>query len=590
MICILSTSGLETVVSGCGAETSKAMLLIEEKPVCATLFDELQRLEEFFKKIILVGSGLKEFQDWTKFGIHDEFFKTKLLFLKDDDAKCLEDDVYGAFDWMSSKGMFEDVLIIRPDMYALDFGKLTDESMGSFRAHFNGKPLNVWKLKNFIECANLMVSLHESNEWSMERLSEILFERGLFEDVDIPNLIFPLNTRGDYIEAWKRRKLESANGPVAYEIDTKRQTIKTSNAWKTKKWSSVVWKAEREIQSALWDQWDFLDYASPSQKPFLPAVVDRGPNVRGEYCNWIEVQLVPDSSIQAMMMGRSLDEESWKEIMEKAMDALEEHFWTEKEPDWRSDADRKDRIKHLECLSDKWIDLITAKVPTFSMIKWDTLLKRHLEWMESHVKDRKSVFHNGTGGRLVHGNLSLGTILCNWQSLDIHFIEPANRTGILVDTFSEYAGLYVDCWCLLPVFVHGRHVDYGPDGLDVPDYIAENAYSIESVLDARLGGKAIQAKIEALMLSLELMESVPQEHRKAFMAFLQYRANELYVGSLHSRTKLTSREKCIGEEEGYAKCPKLMKMQQCFKEISRPCRKDRIQSPVHPCNCHSLKP
>ena len=193
--------------------------------------------------------------------------------------------------------------------------------------------------------------------------------------------------------------------------------------------------------------------------------------------------------------------------------------------------------------------------------------------MESHVKDRKSVFHNGTGGRLVHGNLTLGNILCNWQTLDIHFINPLNRTGILVDAFSEYAGLYVDCWCLLPVFMHGRHVDYGANGLDVPDYIADNAYAIESLLDARLGEKAVQAKTEALMSALEMIDVVPEEHRKAFMAFLQYRANELYAGSIHSRAAIDRRQ-CIGEDTHYARCPKSEPLVDCIKE-DRECRKIR---------------
>lgn len=573
MICILSTSGLEKAISACGAETSKAMLLIGEKPICSTILNELQRLEEHFEKIVLAGSGLKEFEDWARFGMHDEFFKTKFIFLKDDNAESIDDDVWGAFDWLSERhGLNPEVLIMRPDMYALDISKFTDGSLGSFRAYADGKPLNVWKLDDFVEAVNLMVSMEAEDRWSMENLQEELMQRGKMEALDVSNAFLKLETRKDYIEAWKRQAEADSFLPFAVEIDCQKQTVKTSNAWRSRKWTASVWKTERMVQSELWDRWDFLECATPCQKPYLQTPVDRGPNVRGEYCNWIELQLIPDSSIQAMMMQRKMDERSWREIVEKALDALEEHFWTEKDPDWRSDADRKDRTKFLERLSDRWTDLVAAKVPTFSMIKWDTLLKRHLEWMESHVKDRKSVFHNGTGGRLVHGNLTLGSILCNWQTLDMHFINPTNRTGILVDSFSEYAGLYADCWCLLPVFIHGRHVDYGANGLDVPDYIADNAYAIESILDARLGEKAVQAKIEALMAALEMMDVVPEEHRKAFMAFLQYRANELYVGSIHSRTAVD--QQCIGADTHYSRCPKSEPLVDCIKE-DRECRKIR---------------
>ncbi len=564
MICILPTSGLEKVVSNYGAETSKAMMLLGERPVCASLLDELQRLEEFFEKIILVGSGLKEFEDWARFGMHDEFFKTKFLFLKDDNAANVNDDIWAAFEWMSEKDWNPETLIVSPDICVRDIGKLTDGSLGSFRAYAHGSPVGIWKLKDFAEAVNAMVILEREENWSMGALTDKLMERGSMEALDITDEVLKLSTRGDYINAWKEKAPLNDGGPLAFAIDTDRQTIRMSNAWKSKKWTPAIWKTERMVQSSLWDCWNFLENAGPMQRTYLPTPINRGPDVRGEYCNWIELGLIPDSSVQALMMGRKLDKDSWSEIMEKALNILEESFWTEQEPDWRSDADRKDRARLLERLSDKWTDLIQSKVSTFSLIKWDTLVKRHLEWMESHVKDRKSVFHNGTGGRLVHCNLSLKTILCNWQTLDIHFIDPANRTGILVDAFEDYAGLYLDCWCLLPVFIHGRHVDMGAEGLDVPDYIADNAFEIESILDARLGEKAVQAKIEALMLALELFDLVPEGHRKAFMAFLQYRANELYVGSVH--TKAVIDNACVWEENHYARCPKAERIMQCSKE------------------------
>lgn len=555
MICILSTSGLKKVVSDCGAEVSKAMLLIGEKPICSHMLDELQALQEFFEKILIVGSDLKEFEDWAKFGMHDEFFKTKLVFLKDSNAKCIDDDVWSAMDWMYAKEWRPQVIIMRPDMYALDISKITDGYLGSFKAYADGKPLDIWKLSDFAIAVNTMLKLNEEEKWSLDNLSETLMNKGEMEALDISGAILPLETRGDYLRAWKLQ--QPSDGPISYEVDTERQTIKIGNAWRTKKWTPSIYASERGVQSMLWDCWDFLEYANPVQKTYLQNPVDRGPNVRGEYCNWIELELIPDSSVQAIMMGRSLGKKSWQEIMDKALDILEESFWQEQEPDWRSDADRKDRTRFLERISDQWLDLVKEKVPVFSMIKWETLVRRYLEWMESHVKDRKYVFHNGTGGRLVHGNLSLKTILCNWQTLNIHFIDPANRTGILVDSFDEYSGLYADCWCLLPVFIQGRHVDYGKDGLDVPDYIAENAFEIESILDARIGEKSTYAKTAALVQALSSMELVPEEHRKSFLAFLQYRANELYVGSIHSKVSISNElQPCIGEIGGSSSCPK----------------------------------
>ena len=573
MICILSTSGLEKVVSDCGAEVSKAMLLIGDRPLCANILDELQARQEFFERILIVGSNLKEFEDWAKFGMHDEFFKTKIIFLRDSNAECLDDDIWAAYDWMQSKDWNSSVLAMRPDIFALDLGKLTDGSVGGFRAYAHGSALNVWKLPDFVEAVNLMVSLNEAGKWSMNELTNVLMERGRMEALDITEAILPLKTRSDYLTAWKSRL--SDDGPISCEIDTDRQAMKLSNAWRSKKWSPKIHLVERDVQSRLWDCWDFLESASSTQKPYLQEPIRRGPDVRGEYCNWIELTLIPDASLQAMMMGRKMDAKAWSEILDKALNIMEEEFWEEKEPDWRSDADRKDRAKFLDRLTDKWMDLVREKVPTFSMIKWDTLVRRHLEWMASHVKDRKSVFHNGTGGRLVHGNLTLKDILCNLQTLDIHFTNPVNRTGILVDTFEEYAGLYADCWCLLPVFIKGRHVDYGNKGLDVPDYIAENAYEIESILDARLGDKAIHAKIEALMLALEMLDTVPLEHRKAFIAFLQYRANELYVGSVNAKVALDNGpEPCIGEIGGKEACPKRRLMPMCAKD-----RKCLFQNP-----------
>lgn len=586
MICILSTSGIEKAISSCGAETSKAMLVIGEQPLCSSILNELQSLEEFFEKILIVGSDLKDFEDWAKFGMHDEFFKTKLTFLRNADAKSMDDDVWGAYEWLTTQEGRPQVLAIRADIYALDFGRLVDGDLGSFRAYADGSPLDIWRMDDFVESVNTMVELNEEGQWSLEAFTNAMMQKGKMEALDMTGAVLSLKTRKDYFKVLKMQLAQKSDSPFAYEVDEERQTIRISNAWKSKRWSPSVWKTERMVQSGLWDCWDYLESASPSQRPYLPAPIDRGPDVRGEYCNWIELQMLPDASLESMMISRKLDESSWREMLDKVLDILEEEFWTEKEPDWRSDADRKDRQRYLDMLSDKWMDLVRAKVPTFSMIKWDTLVKRHLEWMESHVKDRKSLFHNGTGGRLAHGNLSLKTILCNWQTLDIHFIEPTARTGILVDSFAEYVGLYAGCWCLLPVFIRGRHVDCGADGLDVPDYIAENAYAIESILDSRLGEKAVQAKIEALMQSLELFELVPAEHQKAFMAFLQYRANELYIGSVNSRAKVDRHEPCIGEMENYARCPKLKKLQMCLKEM----KDHRIHDRMHRDDCRPMCP
>ena len=572
MICILSTSGLKKVVSNCGAEVSKAMLLVGEKPVCSHMLDELYALQEFFEKVLIVGSDLKEFEDWTKFGMHDEFFKTKLVFLKDSNAKSIDDDVWSAMDWIYSKKWRPQVIIMRPDIYTLDVSKITDGYLGSFQAYADGKPLEIWKLSDFALSINTMLKMEEEERWSLNNLVEALQSQGKLEALDITGAILPLETRGDYIAAWKMQ--QSDNGPVSCEVDTKRQTMKISNAWRTKRWTSSIYASERHVQSMLWDCWDFLEYASPEQKTYLQNPVDRGPNVRGEYCNWIELQLIPDASVQAIMMGRSLDQKSWQEIMDKVLDILEESFWQEQEPDWRSDADKKDRIMFVERMSDRWLDLVKEKVPVFSMIKWETLVRRYLEWMKNHVKDRKYVFHNGTGGRLVHGDLSLKTILCNWQTLDIHFVNPVNRTGILVDSFGEYSGLYADCWCLLPVFIQGKHVDYGKDGLDVPDYIAENAFEIESILDSRLGEKSAYAKTEALLQALSSIELVPEEHKKAFLAFLQYRANELYLGSVQSKVSIINEfQPCIGEIGGKSACLKRKLPPLCHPRCLKSCRK-----------------
>ena len=583
MLCIISTSGLQETVSPCGAKVPQSMLLAGEKPLLANLVEELQKMEEFFERILLVGSDLKPYEEWMRFCLHDEFFKTKISLVRSKDSADLSGDVWSIFEWVSETSEAPEILVIRPDRFWTDLSFLSDESKGTWRAYADGKPLDIWKFESFAATVNAMVWLNERNQWSMEALTEKLFGEGRMKALDATGCLLPLNSQKDFLAAARWRESQSSGGAFALDIDPDRQTVKITNAWKAKRWTPEVHMAEREAQSRLWDCWDFLDSANSWQKPYLQAPVSRGPNVRGQYCNWIEIQWIPDASLEAMMLNRAMTEGEWRDVFEKALDILQEKFWQEQEADWRSDADRKSRTKFLEDCAAYWDDLIRERVPSFSGIKWQTVVSRHLEWLEDHVKNRKSVFHNGTGGRLVHGDLSLKNILCNWQTLDIHFVNPKNRIGVLVDAFSEYASLYADCWCLLPVFIQGRHVDCGPEGLDVPDFISENAASLEGILDARLGDEAKEAKTEALMLALESLDEVPQEHRKAFLAFLQYRTEELYVGSssiARSRSEIPA--DCIGLDEGVIfRCPKPLEGDpKCLKQMETcPCGRTGRRSP-----------
>lgn len=546
------------MVSSCGNQIPKSMLLVGEKPLAANLFEELLKMQEFFERIIIVGANLKPYEEWMRFCLHDEFFKTKLSFVRSGDSASINDDVWNVVEWISETKHSPDLLIVRPEVFWTDLSFLMDEGKGSWQAYANGKALPVWKLEGFAGIVNAMVSLDEIGKWSMAELTAKLEAEGKLGVLDANGTMLPLETQSDFIAAARWRSSQERGGAFATEIDDSRQTVKISNAWKAKKWTPEVHMSEREAQSRLWDCWDFLDSASSEQRPYLQVPISRGPNVRGQYCNWIELQWIPDSSIEAMMLSRAMSEAEWRSMMDKALDILEESFWQEKEADWRSDADRKDRTRMVEDLAAYWEDLIKERIPSFSSIKWQTVASRHVEWLEDHVKNRKAVFHNGTGGRLVHGDLSFKNILCNWQTLDVHFVNPKNRTGILVDAMNEYAAMYADCWCLLPVFIRGRHVDCGAEGLDVPDFIADNAAHLEGILDVRLGEDAKEAKTEALMLALESMDEVPEEHRKAFLAFLHYRAEELYVGSssiARSRDEIPA--ECIGLDEGVVfKCPK----------------------------------
>ena len=142
-----------------------------------------------------------------------------------------------------------------------------------------------------------MVKLEEEGQWSLESFTNAMMEKGKMEALDISGAILPLKTRKDYFKAWKRQLAQKmADSPFAYEVNAEKQTIKISNAWKSKKWSPSIWKTERMVQSGLWDCWDYLEAASPSQKAYLQLPIDRGPDVRGEYCNWIELQMIPDAS------------------------------------------------------------------------------------------------------------------------------------------------------------------------------------------------------------------------------------------------------------------------------------------------------
>ena len=567
----------------------KSMLLAGEKPLFANLLEELLKMQEFFERIIITGSDLKPYEEWMRFCLHDRFFETKITFVKSGDSQNLDDDVWNIIEWLSEQKRIPELLIVRPDIFWTDLSFVTDEGMGSWQAYANGRPLEIWKLENFAETVNAMVNLDETGQWSMQALSSKLEADGRMGAFDATETMLPVETQNDFLAAVQWRESRRKDGSFVFDVDAKRQTVKISNAWKAKKWTPAVHLSEREAQSRLWDCWDFLDSAAAIQKPYLPAPVSRGPNVRGQYCNWIEIQWIPDSSVEAMMLSHAMSEAEWRSIMDKALDILDESFWQEQEADWRSDADRKDRTRLVEELSAYWDDLVRERIPRFSAIKWQTVVSRHVEWLQDHVKNRKAVFHNGTGGRMVHGDLSLKNILCNWQTLDVHFVNPKNRTGILVDARSEYAAMYADCWCLLPVFIRGRHVDCGPEGLDVPDFIADNAAHIEGILDIRLGEDAKEAKAEALMLALESMDEVPEEHRKAFLAFLHYRAEELYTGSASiARRRDEIPAECIGLNDGITfQCPKAAEGEFICSKM-KPMRPHRRHlHHLHPCHCQT---
>ena len=539
MFVILSTSGLEFQLSLYASEMNKTMVLVNKKPIISYILDELYSYTDFIDKIFIVGKDLKPIENFFKFDYKDESFKTKITCLKNEDSTSLISDFYSAIEYMADEMNVHgdvEVLLWRTDELSTNTRVFTDYSIGSFQAYFGTRPLNIWKFTQFPHIVNNLLYLKENHSLTMDNFIQKYSEWDTFITLNYDFEYDKLDNDYDFFVVNSKYINNDSHLHHIINVDLKDQTMEFTNKYYDTKFTRETYEKSRNIQWDLWSHYNFLEYADNEQMAYLPYPIDRSIDIRGEYCDNIKVKWIMDPSLSHTMIYETINPNLWTNIFEKVCYILKEKFIKKNKCcKCRIDDDiiekwLKDFLKDLKCS----IACVYGCCPRCNANKYNNDLYL---WMELYDKlemdlrnyiNHDTLFYNGMENRYVHGNLTLENIKCNMTNGDIHFVSPYHRNREIVCTVEDYGMILRDTYAMYPLFQCGKFVDYGKNGLDVPDYIAENADTITNAIGTHIGDDLELMKEYSLFMALKnCFEEIPEENQDAYRTFLNFRVREI---------------------------------------------------------------
>lgn len=526
MYVIISTSDLD-IPTVFGGSINKTMSLLYKKPLISYILNELYSYNDFIDKILIIGNNLKPVEDFFKFDYKDEFFKTKIICLKNEDSKDFITDIYSSVEYIADNLNVNneiEILVWRGNEIIENTKIFTDYTIGSFKC----KNIDVVKFTKFPHLVNNLIYLKENNELTFDNLLERYLVRDSLNELTKDYQYIPLKNDYDYYVAQAKMINKDYHENYDIHIDLTLQSINLRSKHLNEKFSRETYEKIRLNQWNLWSYYDFITLADNRQLTFLPNPIHKDIDIKGEYTNEITVKWIPDNSLRYALLYQQLPGKIWNNIFIKIMSILDEIFHKKEDsPAFRLDKSvLEDFIKNF---------LKNAKCSIPCVIKKHTDL---IKWMELYDDFEKrfrkfvnfdTVFYNGVENRLVHGNLSLENIKCNLSNGSIHFVNPLDRGRKIVCTLEDYSEMLLDSYCLFPLFLTGKFVDYNNRGIDIPDFISESAEHITSSIACFIDD-IVLVKEYALFRGLQSFFEIPCELRNAFRSFLNFRVREILNG------------------------------------------------------------
>ena len=524
MYTIISTSGLDINLTLFSDTISKPMTLINKKPIISYILDELYSYSDFVDKIFIVGNRLNEIENFFKFDYKDEFFKTKIICLKNEYSTGFVTDFYSAIEYMVDELNVQndcEVLLWKGDELVRNTRIFTDFSIGSFQCYNNDRKIDVYKFAKFPHVVNNLLYLKENNELTFDNFSKRYSDWDVISELKNDIEYTKLDNDYDYYVANCNFINNDSHQYHFISVSLNDQSIEFLNKYANVNFTRKNYELCRSIQWDLWSYYDFIDYADNDQKAYLPYPLNRGIDIRGEYCDRIKMKWIPDNSLKYAMLYQTLKPNLWKNVFGKVCYILSNKFHKkENSPAFRID----------EPVVNNWIKnlLHNFKCSILPIFKnkneiyfWMELYDKFEQDLRNYI-NHDTLFYNGVEDRRVHGDLSLEHIKCNLVNGDIHFVSPLDRNRKIVTPLEDYGSIIVDTYCLYPLFECGKYIDYGKSGIDMPDYIAESAEAISECVLENISFTDL-AKEFALFKSLFNYWNIPDENKDAFRTFLNYR-------------------------------------------------------------------
>lgn len=524
MYVIISTSGLDITTSIFSEPLNKSMILLNKKPIISYILDELYSYMDFVDKIFIVGNNLKPIENFFKFDYKDEFFKTKIYCLKNEKSNDFETDFYSAVEYITDNLMKKDcnVLLWRADELVTNTKIFKDYTLGSFRCCYNNENINVYKLTSFPDIVNNLLYLKENNQLTMDNFLERYKNRQNVIDLSDEIIYYRLKNDYDYYKAESSfiNKTEHENHFI--KVSLLDQSIRLRNKYKMCQFSRGNYEKSRKVEWDLWSHYNFLEYSNNVQQTYLPNIIDRDIDIRGEYTDEITVKWIPDSSLRYMMLYQTHSSKIWHNIINKVCYILANIFH-KKEKDYHYRIDESvleqyvnDLLKDMKCS-------IPCNVSKNDWHWWMELYDDFAKRFRAFVNP-DTAFYNGTDERLVHGDLSLDNVKCSIYTGMIHFVNPFNRLRKIVNILEDYSSMLVDSYCIYPIFETEKYISYHKHGLDVPDFIADNSDAITTAITNNIPNYVILSKEYALFKMLQYAKN------DVINTFLIHRVREILHG------------------------------------------------------------
>lgn len=479
MYVIIAASEMETSLVPLSKPICKTLVPINGKPILQYILDELYSYQADIDKIVIVKRNIQDIQEYLKYSLQDDFFRTKIHCVNIDSTInefSFFSDFYTGVEFLvdTLKVKSSEILLWSADELVLRSRKLVDLTTGSFCCSYNKNPVKIYRFDEFAYVVNTLVTLH--NDGKPHTIQDFLDLYKMTSDVSILEDFGSYkvwNTQLDYYKVQSEFIQNDVYNSIVIDIDVDKEQITKTNKYVNYDYSYSINELSRNVQYKLWSEANFLDLANKEQSIFLPEIISQGVNKRGEYCDWITEELIQGTTLESLLLCEEISKENWYSIFEKIVDVLQQTFHIDELEDddelYSSYVSKKVRERYVEDVRKISLEIISELQDEFSydnrfdnyfyidcntIAEWKMFLDDFMPEYEKYA-DKDTIIYNGTCERLVHNNLTFDNILYDTFNTQLHFINPRSRQWEIVDKNRDYAMLYLSCYCGLSALKYG---------------------------------------------------------------------------------------------------------------------------------------